>query len=33
MTSGYGNSKEQAERNASIKGLMWLQQNKSDQIK
>lgn len=28
MTVGYGNSKKQAERNASINGLRWLKANK-----
>jgi len=33
MTSAYGSSKQQAEKNASIKGLKWLAENKSDEIK
>jgi len=33
MTVGYGNSKEQAERNASINGLQWLQNNRLEDIK
>lgn len=32
MCKGYGNSKEQAEKNASIIGLQWLQQKKKDEI-
>ena len=28
MATGYGNSKKQAERNASINGLKWLRVNK-----
>lgn len=28
MTEGYGNSRKQAERNASINGLRWLKVNK-----
>ena len=28
MTVGYGNSRKQAERNASINGLRWLKANK-----
>lgn len=27
MVEGYGNSKKQAERNASIQGLEWLRRN------
>ena len=33
MTSAFGNTKHQAEKNASIKGLKWLAENKSDEIK
>jgi hypothetical protein len=32
MTVGFGNSKKQAERNASIQGQIWLHQNKGDQL-
>lgn len=32
MTSGYGNIKEQAEKNASINGLFWLKKNKEEEI-
>ena len=28
MTEGYGNTRKQAERNASINGLRWLKMNK-----
>ena len=28
MTEGYGNTRKQAERNASIAGLRWLKENK-----
>ena len=28
MTEGYGNTRKQAERNASINGLRWLKENK-----
>ena len=32
MTSGYGSTNQQAEKNASIKGLLWLQDNKKEDI-
>lgn len=32
MTVGYGNSKDQAERNASILGLQWLQKHRTKEI-
>ena len=33
MTSAYGSTKQQAEKNASIKGLKWLAENRSEEIK
>lgn len=33
MAEGYGSSKDQAERNASIQGLKWMQEHKSAEIK
>ena len=33
MTSGHGNSKQQAERNASIRGLEWLHEHKAQEIR
>ena len=32
MTTGYGNTNHQAEKNASISGLLWLTQNKKEEI-
>ncbi len=32
MVSAYGNTKKQAERNASIEGIKWLNQNKSSMM-
>ena len=32
MATGYGSSRDQAEKNASINGLLWLQQNKQQEI-
>lgn len=33
MTRGFGNSKDQAERNASINGIYWLKEHRLDEIK
>ena len=33
MTVGFGNSKRQAERNASIQGQIWLHQNRGEQLR
>lgn len=33
MTKGYGNSRDQAERNASINGIYWLKEHKPNEIK
>ena len=32
MATGYGATAEQAQRNASIRGLIWLQENKNEEI-
>lgn len=32
MVSGYGNTCPQAEKNASIKGIIWLRENKKAEI-
>ena len=33
MTIGFGSSKRQAERNASIQGQIWLYQNRAEQLR
>ncbi len=33
MTIGFGSSKRQAERNASIQGQIWLYQNRGEQLR
>ena len=32
MAEGYGHSKKQAEKNASLNGLKWLKENKQTEI-
>ena len=32
MTEGFGNTNQQAEKNASIMGLLWFKENKSEEI-
>lgn len=33
MTIGFGSSRRQAERNASIQGQIWLHQNRGEQLR